>query len=69
MPISIESLVKLYADDILIMRSITTSDDHQTLYRISNDLIKLTHWLSTWQMPFNLTKCEHLTVTNRPGLL
>ena len=58
-----DSLVKLYADDVLIMRSITTTDDHQTL---QNDLIKLAHWPSTWQMPFNLAKCEHLTVTNKP---
>ena len=59
----IDSLVQLYADDVLIMRSIITSDDHQTL---QNDLIKLAHWSSTWQMPFNLAKCEHLTVTNKP---
>ena len=63
LPNGIESLVKLYADDVLIMRSITTSDDHQIL---QNDLIKLTHWSSIWQMPFNLTKCEHLIVTNKP---
>ena len=43
LPNGIDSLVKLYADDVLIMRSITTSDDHQTL---QNDLIKLTHWSS-----------------------
>ena len=40
LPNGIDSLVKLYADDVLIMRSITTSDDHQTL---QNDLIKLAH--------------------------
>ena len=57
----IQSLVKLYADDVLIMRSITTPDDHQIL---QNDLIK--YRSSTWQMPFNLAKCEHLSVTNKP---
>ena len=51
LPNGIESLVKLYADDVLIMRSITTSDDHQTL---QNDLIKLTHWSSIWQIPSTL---------------
>ena len=35
LPKDLESLVKLYADDVLIMRSIITPDDHQTL---PNDL-------------------------------
>ena len=59
----IDSLVKLYADDVLVIRSITTPTDHQTL---QNDLTKLALWSATWQMPFNLAKCEHLTVTNKP---
>ena len=42
------------------MRSITTTNDHQ------NDLTKLALWSTTWQMPFNLAKCEHLTVSNKP---
>ena len=61
LPNNIESLVKLYADDVLIMRSITTPNDHQIL---QNDLTKLALWSTTWQMPFNLAKCEHLT--NKP---
>ena len=52
------SSVKLHANDVLIMRSITTPNDHQIL---QNDLAL---WLANWQMPFNLSKCEHLTVTN-----
>ena len=52
----------MYADDVLIMKSIATPDDHQTL---QNDLIKLAHWSSTWQMLFNLAKCKHLTFTNK----
>ena len=63
LPNNKESLVKLYADDVLIMRSIITLNDHQIL---QNDLTKLAVWSATWQMPFNLAKCEHLTVTNKP---
>ena len=63
LPNGIESSVKLYADDVLIMRSITTPSDHQIL---QNDLTKLPLWSANWQMPFNLAKCEHLTVTNSP---
>ena len=33
---------------------------------LQNDLTKLALWSTTWQMPFNLAKCEHLTVTNKP---
>ena len=63
LPNGIESSVKLYADDVLILRSITTPNDHQAL---QNDLTKLALWSANWQMPFNLTKCELLTVTNSP---
>ena len=58
-----KDLVKLYADDVLIMGSIITPDDHQTL---QNDLTKLAHWSTIWKMPFNLAKCEHLIITNKP---
>ena len=63
LPSNIESLVKLYDDDVLIMRSIITPNDHQVL---QNDVTKLAVWSPTRQMPFNLAKCEHLTATNKP---
>ena len=63
LPNGIESSVKLYADDVLILRSITTPNNYQTL---QNDQTKLALWSANWQMPFNLTKCELLTVTNSP---
>ena len=56
-------MFKLYADDVLIMRSITTPNDRQIL---QNDLAKLAFWLTNLQMPFNLAKCKLLTVTNSP---
>ena len=55
LPKDLESL----ADNVLII----TPDDHQTL---QNDLTKLPHWSTIWQMPFNLAKCEHLIITNKP---
>ena len=45
LPNNIDSLVKLYADDVLVIRSITTPNDHQTL---QNDLTKLALWSATW---------------------
>ena len=62
LPRSIDSVVKLYADDISIYRSIKDPSDHQAL---QNYLNKLAHWSTIWQMPFNLTKCEYLIVTNK----
>ena len=63
LPRNIDSLVKLYADDALIMRSIITPNNHQTLQNYLTNLALLS---ATWQMPFNLTKCGHLIVTNKP---
>ena len=62
LPCSIGSVVKLYADDVLMYRSINDPSDHHAL---QNDLNKLAYWSTVWQMPFNLTKCEHLIVTNK----
>ena len=45
LPNNIEFLVKLYADDVLIIRSITTPKDHQIL---QNDLTKFAFWSTTY---------------------
>ena len=66
LPRSIDSVVKLYADDVLVYRSIKDPSDHQAL---QNDLNKLAHWSTICQMPFNLTKCEYLIVTNKSSPL
>jgi len=63
---SIDSVVKLYADDVLMFRSIKDPSDYQAL---QNDLNKLPHWSSIWQMPFNLIKSEFLIVTNKSSPL
>ena len=59
-----DSLVKLYVDDVLMYRSINDVSDHQML---QDDLNKLVHWSTIWLMPFNLNKCEHLihVITNK----
>ena len=62
LPCSIDSVVKLYANDVLMFRSIKDPSDHQAL---QSDLNKLTHWSSIWQISFNLTKCEYLIVSNK----
>jgi len=54
--------IKLYADDVLMFRGIYSSTDQQTLQK---DIEKLAQWSAMWQMPFNLTKCEHLRMAGR----
>ena len=64
LPCSIDSVVKLYADDVLMFRSIKDLSDHQVL---QNDLNKLAHWFSIWQKPFNLS--VSISVTNKSSPL
>ena len=66
LPCNIDSVVKLYADDVLMYRSIKNVSDHQGL---QHDVNKLAQWSTTWQLPFNLAKCEHLIGTNKPSPL
>jgi len=66
LPCNIDSVVKLYADVVLMNRSIKNASDYQTL---QHDLNKLAQWYTIWQLLFNLTKCEHLIVTNKPSPL
>ena len=65
LPCNIDSMVKLYADDALMYRSIKNASDHKAL---QHNLNKLAQWSTIWQLPFNLTKCEHLIVTNKPSV-
>jgi len=47
LPCGIDSVVKLYADDVIMYRSIKDSSDHHAL---QSDLDKLAHWSTIWQM-------------------
>ena len=51
---NIQSTVRLFADDCLIYRSISTPADHQIL---QEDLQKLSAWADKWEMKFNINKC------------
>ena len=58
----IESTIKLIADDVLMFRGIYSSTDQQMLQK---DIDNLVQWSDMWQMPFNLTKREHLRMAGR----
>ena len=55
------STIRFYADDVIIYRQIDTEED---VLKLQEDLAELSQWAQHWLMHFNLSKCEHLTVTN-----
>ena len=57
---NIKSEIRLFADDILLFKTIATPNDHRIL---QNDLDSLTQWASNWLMEFNIPKCNILQFT------
>ena len=55
MPANINSIVILY-------RSINTMNDSVIL---QNDIEKLVSWSKTWQMQFNVTKCQTMMISRK----
>ena len=51
---NIHSQLRLFADDCLIYRPISSPEGHTIL---QNDLLKLSIWADVWQMKFNVKKC------------
>ena len=61
-PLNVTSKIRLYADDILLYRRITSHEDCTLLQNDINNLIK---WSINWQLLFNFDKCEFLRITNK----
>ena len=59
LPKEVNSTVKLYADDVLLYRAIHSIADHDMLQK---DLDIINKWAESWQMTFNLSKCELVPV-------
>ena len=57
-----DTTVKLFADDCLVYRKISTASDGKTLQR---DIDNLLAWSNDWKMDFNADKCKVLRITNR----
>ena len=53
------SHTKLFADDCLLFKSITTARDQQLL---QSDLTSLEQWEDDWQMEFNPSKCTVIRI-------
>ena len=56
-PLNVTSKIKLYADDILLYRTINLEADCTLLQKDINNLIK---WSKDWQLLFNFDKYEFL---------
>ena len=62
LPASVNSHVRLFADDCLIYRTISTHSDAQGL---QSDLDALTEWQNRWQVSFNPSKCHILHISRK----
>ena len=57
---SVQSNLRLFADDCVLYREVATSQDCLILQQ---DLHRLFLWSKTWQLTFNVNKCYHLGIT------
>jgi hypothetical protein len=62
LPLTVESHVRLFADDCVIYRPVRNADDCQTL---QTDLARLENWENSWCMSFNATKCSSISITRK----
>ena len=62
MPETINSNIRLFADDTIMYLTITNQSDCLDL---QNDLSKLEAWESEWLMAFNPEKCEVIRITKK----
>ena len=58
--LNVKSEIQLFADDILMYKTIKNSNDHEIL---QEDLNTLTRWADTWLMEFNIPKCNVLQIS------
>ena len=56
------SSIRLFADDCLLYKTVSCTRDASELQR---DLKHMCRWADLWQMNFNATKCDVLSVTKK----
>ena len=59
LPEILQSIVKLFADDTKLYRTIVDKNDETIL---QNDIDQIAAWSERWQIPFNVNKCKVLKV-------
>ena len=65
LPDSLQSQVRLFADDTAVYLTVKGQDDNQ---KLQNDLDILQEWEREWDMEFNPSKCQvvHITRSRKP---
>ena len=62
LPKGLSSSVRLFADDCVLYRNISSQSDCEIL---QNDLNQLQKWEQTWLMSFNVSKCEVMRMSRQ----
>ena len=60
---SLNSKIKLFTDDAVLYSEVSNAHD---VSLFQQDLDTLSCWAATWQMNFNLTKCNIMSITRSP---
>ena len=61
-PDTLDSKIRLFADDTVLYRTITSHTDH---HRHQADFDKLTEWAMTWDMQFHPAKCLVMNISKK----
>ena len=62
LPDTIDSQVRLFADDTVLYRTIKSVTDH---HRLQTDLDKLTEWAMAWDMQLHPAMCLVMNITKK----
>ena len=62
LPDTIAAIIKLFADDAKVYRSISTVEN---VNEVQNSVNQSKSWADIWEMLFNLKKCKHLHIGAR----
>ena len=62
LPDTIDSQVRLFADDTVLYRTIKSDTDH---HRLQADIDKLTEWAIAWDMQFHPDKCLVMNISKK----
>jgi len=62
LPTSLSSIARLFADDTLAHKTISSTRDQEVL---QEDLDRLAEWEQTWMMSFHPDKCQALHITRK----
>lgn len=65
LPTNISSRIRLFADDCVIYRTITSSSDHEAL---QGDLDLVCSWCNKWLMSLNTSKCKIMSVSRKTSI-